>query len=305
MAVLFEKMGMLVILLILGYLCAKIKLVGPEFNKGLSKLIMNFFIVGMILSSVVNKEISLTPQETAYGFLMMVIMYVICFAIAFLSPRLFKKSGGDLAMYTLLIAFTNNGFIGFPVVSAVLGDGALFFASLSNIPFNLLLYSLGVIMLQNGEKSELKLRQFLSTPLIATLVAAVIFVFRIPIPAVIDDTLDSISAATVPLSMICIGLSLSSVSIGEVFTKPRLYVINFIRLIVCPLAVWFVLHFFITDPIMLGTIIIVSACPSAVVCTILGIQYGRDGVESSESIFLSTVLSMLTMPLLISVLGLG
>ena len=63
MSVLFEKMAMLVILLALGYLCARLKLVGPEFNKGLSKLVINFFLVGMILSSVINKEMELTGAE--------------------------------------------------------------------------------------------------------------------------------------------------------------------------------------------------------------------------------------------------
>ena len=63
MSVLLEKMAMLVILLALGYLCARLKLVGPEFNKGLSKLVINFFLVGMILSSVINKEMELTGAE--------------------------------------------------------------------------------------------------------------------------------------------------------------------------------------------------------------------------------------------------
>ena len=65
------------------------------------------------------------------------------------------------------------------------------------------------------------------------------------------------------------------------------------------------LHFFITDIVMLGSIVIVAACPPAVVCAILGMDYGRDGVEASETIFVGTVLSMFTIPLLISLLGLS
>lgn len=305
MSVLFEKMAMLVILLALGYLCARLKLVGPEFNKGLSKLVINFFLVGMILSSVMNKEMELTGAEALTGFLMLALMMLICFAIAWISPGVLGIKDGDKGMYRMLVAFMNNGFMGFPIVAAIYGEGAVFFASLSNIPFNLLLYSAGVMLLREGSEGEkFKLRNAINAPLVATLIATIILVLKIPVPAIIDDTVDTISSATVPLSMMCIGLSLGSVSLKDAFVHPRLYGLSFVRLVVCPLIVWFVMSFFITNPVILGTIVILSACPSAVICSILGIENGRDGIESSEAVFLCTVLSMITIPLLVSVLNL-
>ncbi len=305
MSVLFEKMAMLVILLALGYLCARLKLVGPEFNKGLSKLVINFFLVGMILSSVINKEMELTGAEALTGFLMLALMMLICFAIAWISPGVLRIKDGDKGMYRMLVAFMNNGFMGFPIVAAIYGEGAVFFASLSNIPFNLLLYSAGVMLLREGSEGEkFKLRNAINAPLVATLIATIILVLKIPVPVIIDDTVDTISSATVPLSMMCIGLSLGSVSLKDAFVHPRLYGLSFVRLVVCPLIVWFVMSFFITNPVILGTIVILSACPSAVICSILGIENGRDGIESSEAVFLCTVLSMITIPLLVSVLNL-
>ena len=305
MSVLFEKMAMLVILLALGYLCARLKLVGPEFNKGLSKLVINFFLVGMILSSVINKEMELTGAEALTGFLMLALMMLICFAIAWISPGALRIKDGDKGMYRMLVAFMNNGFMGFPIVAAIYGEGAVFFASLSNIPFNLLLYSAGVMLLREGSEGEkFKLRNAINAPLVATLIATIILVLKIPVPVIIDDTVDTISSATVPLSMMCIGLSLGSVSLKDAFVHPRLYGLSFVRLVVCPLIVWFVMSFFITNPVILGTIVILSACPSAVICSILGIENGRDGIESSEAVFLCTVLSMITIPLLVSVLNL-
>lgn len=305
MSVLFEKMAMLVILLALGYLCARLKLVGPEFNKGLSKLVINFFLVGMILSSVMNKEMELTGAEALTGFLMLALMMLICFAIAWISPGVLRIKDGDKGMYRMLVAFMNNGFMGFPIVAAIYGEGAVFFASLSNIPFNLLLYSAGVMLLREGSEGEkFKLRNAINAPLVATLIATIILVLKIPVPVIIDDTVDTISSATVPLSMMCIGLSLGSVSLKDAFVHPRLYGLSFVRLVVCPLIVWFVMNFFITNPVILGTIVILAACPSAVICSILGIENGRDGIESSEAVFLCTVLSMITIPLLVSVLNL-
>ena len=238
MSVLFEKMAMLVILLALGYLCARLKLVGPEFNKGLSKLVINFFLVGMILSSVINKEMELTGAEALTGFLMLALMMLICFAIAWISPGVLRIKDGDKGMYRMLVAFMNNGFMGFPIVAAIYGEGAVFFASLSNIPFNLLLYSAGVMLLREGSEGEkFKLRNAINAPLVATLIATIILVLKIPVPAIIDDTVDTISSATVPLSMMCIGLSLGSVSLKDAFVHPRLYGLSFVRLVVCPLIV--------------------------------------------------------------------
>ena len=305
MIVLIEKMALLVMLLALGYLCARLKLVGPEFNKGLSKLVINVFLAGMILSSVINKKLEMTGGDVAFGLLMMTLSMLICVGIGWLSPTLLRIKDGDKGMYRILAAFMNNGFMGFPLVAAVYGENAVFFASLSNIPFNLLLYTAGVMLLQKGDKNtKFSIKSVINVPIVATLIAVVIFIFEIPMPKLVDDVADTLSAATVPLSMMCVGLSLGSVSLKEALLQPRLYGISLVRLLICPLAVWLVLRIFITNPVILGTIVILSACPSAIICTILGIQYGRDGVESSEAIFISTMLSMITIPLLISVLGL-
>ena len=305
MIVLIEKMALLVMLLALGYLCARLKLVGPEFNKGLSKLVINVFLAGMILSSVINKKLEMTGGDVAFGLLMMTLSMLICVGIGWLSPTLLRIKDGDKGMYRILAAFMNNGFMGFPLVAAVYGENTVFFASLSNIPFNLLLYTVGVMLLQKGDKStKFSIKSVINVPIVATLIAFVIFIFEIPMPKLVDDVADTLSAATVPLSMMCVGLSLGSVSLKEALMQPRLYGISLVRLLICPLAVWLVLRIFITNPVILGTIVILSACPSAIICTILGIQYGRDGVESSEAIFISTMLSMITIPLLISVLGL-
>ena len=305
MTVLLEKMALLLILLALGYLCARLKLVGPEFNKGLSKLVINVFLAGMILSSVINKKLEMTGGDVAFGLLMMTLSMLICIGIGWLSPTLLRIKDGDKGMYRMLSAFMNNGFMGFPLVAAVYGEDTVFFASLSNIPFNLLLYTVGIMLLQKGDKdTKFSIKSVINVPIAATLIAVVIFVFEIPMPKLVDDVADTISAATVPLSMMCVGLSLGSVSLKEALLQPRLYGISLVRLLICPLAVWLVLRIFITNPVILGTIVLLSACPSAIICTILGIQYGRDGVESSEAIFISTMLSMITIPLLISVLGL-
>ena len=305
MTVILEKMAMLVIFLAGGYVFARLKVVGPEFNKGLSKLVINFFLVGLILSSVVNKEFDMTGKEIIFSLLLWCVMMAVSVTVGWLTPRVFRMKSGDKGMYSLMVGFMNNGFMGFPLAAAVYGTDVLFFAALSNIPFNLLLYTLGIVILNSGEgKQKLELKRVLNAPIIATLAAIVILALRIRMPLFVEDTLSYMSSATVPLSMMCIGVSLGGVSLKDAFCHPKLYLVSLMRLIVCPLLTWLILRGIITDPVMLGTIVLLAATPTAVICTILGIEYGRDGIESSEGILLSTVLSMLTIPLLIFVLGL-
>lgn len=307
MLVIFEKMALLVIFLALGYVCAKIKLVGPEFNKGLSKMVMNVFVAGMILSSVINKDLGMTKGEMLFGIGMLMLMQIICLIVGYLTPTVLRIKNGDKGMYRLVTSFSNLGFMGVPVISSVYGENAIFLASLGNIPFNIFFYTIGVMFLQGSgdNKEHINIKSMINVPVIATIIATVIFMFEIPMPMIIDDVADMLSDACIPLSMMCIGLSLGNVSIKDAFVHLRLYGVNFMRLIVAPVVVWFVLKFFITDTVMLGSIVIIAACPPAVVCAILGMDYGRDGVEASEAIFVGTVMSMFTIPLILSVLGLN
>lgn len=305
MLVIIEKMGLLTIMLAIGYMCAKLKLVGPDFNKGLSKLVINVFLAGMILSSVINKQLEMSGSDVAFGIGMLTLMSLISLGIGIITPSVLRFKGGDTGMYRILVAFGNVGFVGLPIISAVYGAEVVFFAALVNIPFNLLMYTVGVMQLQDGgDNKKFQLKKALNVPIIATLIATVIFIFEIPMPLIVEDTASTVGAACVPLSMMSVGLSLGNVSIKEALTQPRLYAVNIVRLIIVPLATWGVLQFIIDDPVMLGTVVIMSACPPAIVCPILGMDYGRDGAEGSEAVFIGSILSIVTVPILISVLGL-
>ena len=301
-----SKMFTLLILLIIGYICAKLNITTKEFNKVASKVAINVFFFAMIISSVANKEIPMTGSELAFGIGMMFAYMLICLGIAVIMPRVLRMKDGDIGMYELLVGFMNTSFIGYPVIQAMYGEESVFFASTSGIPFNLAIYTIGIIMLtkNRGDGTKLNFKNILTPPLIATVISIFIFAFKIPVPTIIDETCDLMAGAAIPLSMFVVGSSLGDVPLKETFTDKRMYLLSFVRLIVCPLVVWLLLKPIISNPVMLGTIVILAAAPMPVIATILGIQYGRDGVESSKGIFLSTVLSMVTMPAIIYFFGL-
>lgn len=136
-------------------------------------------------------------------------------------------------------------------------------------------------------------------PLLATLLALLIFLVNIPMPGVVKELIGTMSAATMPLSMIVIGSSLGRVSLLEVFKEKSLYFMSLVRLVITPLLTMPLLKLVTTDPILLGAMLIIAGCPSAVLVTVLAIQYGLDAEFTSKGILLDTVLSMITLPALV------
>lgn len=301
-SVLIPKMIVFVVLMVIGYLCAKTNFAGREFTKDASKMVINVFMSATIINSVLVSDARLSGGELLQVMLVLCMSVGVCWVLAAISCRLVGL-GDKAPLFELLIAVMNNMFIALPVVETLFGSQAVFYCSLSCIPFNILLYTFGIYRLQGGEgKGSVRLRDIFSVPLLATLAALVIFLLQPPVPPVLKELASTMSSATMPLSMIVIGSSLGSVSLLDAFKKGKLYLMCVLRLLLCPLLVW-LLAGLITDDLMLRvTATIIAAAPSGVVVSVLAIQYDRDAVFTSEGVLLSTVFSMLTIPLIVSVI---
>lgn len=300
-SVLIPKMTVFVVLMVIGYLCAKTHFAGAEFTRDASKMVINVFMSATIINSVLVSDARLSGRELLQVMLVLCLSVGVCWILGAVSCRLLKL-GDKAPLFELLVAVMNNMFIALPVVETLFGSQAVFYCSLSCIPFNVLLYTFGVYRLQGGEGSVVRVKDIFSVPLLATLAALLIFVLRPPVPPVAKELASTMSAATMPLSMIVIGSSLGSVSLLDAFKKGKLYLMCAIRLLLCPLLVW-LLAGPLTDDLMLRTTAtVIAAAPSGVVVSVLAIQYERDAVFSSEGILLSTVFSMLTIPLVVSLI---
>lgn len=301
-SVLIPKMIVFVVLMVIGYLCAKTNFAGREFTKDASKMVINVFMSATIINSVLVSDARLSGGELLQVMLVLCMSVGVCWVLAAISCRLVGL-GDKAPLFELLIAVMNNMFIALPVVETLFGSQAVFYCSLSCIPFNILLYTFGIYRLQGGEgKGSVRLRDIFSVPLLATLAALVIFLLQPPVPPVVKELASTMSAATMPLSMIVIGSSLGAVSLLDAFKKGKLYLMCVLRLLLCPLLVW-LLAGLMTDDLMLRvTATIIAAAPSGVVVSVLAIQYDRDAVFTSEGVLLSTVFSMLTIPLIVSVI---
>ena len=298
-SVLIPKMIVFVVLMVIGYLCAKTNFAGREFTKDASKMVINVFMTATIINSVLVSDACLSGGELLQVMLVLCMSMGVCWVLAAVSCRLMGL-GEKAPLFELLVAVMNNMFIALPVVETLFGSQAVFYCSLSCIPFNVLLYTFGIYRLQGGDRQGgVRLKDIFSVPLLATLVALAIFLLHPPVPPVVKELASCMSAATMPLSMIVIGSSLGTVSLLDAFKNGKLYVMSAIRLLLCPLLVWLLAGWMTDDLMLRTTATIIAAAPSGVVVSVLAIQYGRDAVFTSEGVLLSTVFSMLTIPLVV------
>lgn len=151
----------------------------------------------------------------------------------------------------------------------------------------------------NGSAKGMNVKNAISAPLVATIIAVAFFMTGIKLPDPVVQCFDIIGGGTVPMSMLVVGASLGSISVKQALSDWRVYVVSFVRLIVSPLVTWLVLRLFIHDEMLLGVSVILAACPTAMIATALAIRGNRDEAYASQIIFVSTVLSAVTMPLMI------
>ena len=247
-------MAMLILIMLLGYLCARIGITGPEFNKRVTPLMVTVLMPATILNSVLG-----APAFQAI----------------------------EIVDYILVLT----------VMVAIFGEEMVFFASLCNIPFNLALYSSSASQL-SPEGGRVRWQDVLNAPVIATLLSIVLLLTRVPVPGVIADTISAVSGVTIPLSMIVIGTSLGAISVRAALADWRVYVVSAVRLLVCPLLTWAVLRPFVSGD-LLGIPVLLAACPTAMLVTALCLQYDRSDAFASKCIFINTILSAATIPLVI------
>ncbi len=298
------KMLIFVILMLTGYIFARKGLAGPEFTKTASNLVINIFMSATIINSVLRISPDMVEMNFGIIFLVLTISMVTGFVLAAIAGRFIPvvKNGGGL--FRLLMAAPNSMFIALPVLDQLFGPVAVFYCSLSAIHFNVIIYTYGVWLLKRGTgENKVNLKDVLTVPLIFTIIAAVIFFVQPPIPRVISELCGSISGATMPMSMIVIGTSLGRVNLLDTFKNGKLYFVSFFKLIFIPAVVWFLCSFVTTDPVLLTSAVILAASPTAIVISILSIQYNGSGEFASEGILHSTVLSMAIIPMWVYILN--
>ena len=303
MSALLTKLALFVIVILIGMIGAKKKILKADFNRGLTWLVINVFLVASIFSSVLSMDASsLSAREFGTIMLLLWVTYLLTYLISGIVIRLLPIKDEKAAQLELLMSSVNTLFITLPVVETIYGAKGAFIVALGCIPFNVIIYTYGIARLRGSREGGFRLKDILSAPLLATVAATLLFLLRVPVPGAVRGILSSLSAATVPLSMLLVGSSLGNIKLAKALRDKSMILLAAERFLLAPLITFFVMKLFGVDPMLRNIMVITAATPSAIIVTALSIQNGTDGEYSSEGILVTTLLSMITLPITVYLL---
>ena len=287
-------------LVVVGYIAGRLGYMGGEFDKKLSSLVINFTCPALILSSAMTGEL---PDRRLILPLLGIstLTYVILSVVAFLLPRYLTRKKEDEGIVGFALMFGNVGFMGYPVVASIFGHQAVFYAAVLNVVNTFAVFTIGTILivgdLSDGKRFQKKV--LYSTPMLSAYLAILIVALGIDnIPDIISQPLTMLGNITVPAALLIIGSSMSQLSARSMLGNLTIYTTTVFRLLLIPIGSYFLCSALGFDPYVVNINTVVIAMPVATYGTILCLKYNRDTTLITEVTLITTLLSMLTIPLL-------
>ena len=297
----FEQMLVLLVAIIAGYAANKRGFLGGETDKKITDLLLNFVTPSLILASVLTSEDLPGLREILSVMEVAAVYYAVSFTFVWLGARLLGGTPAQRGVWRFSMAFSNVGFIGYPVAMALYGPKGLFYAVILALPFNLLSFTLGPLMLGGGARFHWK--QLFTPCIIASVLSLVLALTRLQPPAVITESLDFLGSIAIPLSLVLVGSLLAPLPVREMLGTPRIWCLTVLRLLVMPLVLFVILRATgLSNEMVRGIAVVQMGMPVAVTGSLLCMQCSGDAQTMAQSTFLTTLASIVSIPLLVSVL---
>lgn len=279
----------------MGFALFKGKKITLAGSKDLATLLLWLVVPAMLINSFCVPYSAEKLREFGVSFLLGLLALLLSMG---LSALLFRKD----ALENLAVAFSNAGFMGIPLVKQSLGEEAVFYLVGFVAAINLFQWCYGLFLL-GGQKSKGSWKGVLTSPVVlGSLIGFLIFVTGLgdKLPGVVDGALKGVAAVNAPLAMIVLGVYLAQTRLQSLITTPRLYLLSGARLALIPLVTLAVFTLLpVSTPIRL-TVLIAASAPIGSNAAVYAQIYGRDYPYACKAVAQSTVLSILTLPLMVT-----
>lgn len=301
--VLLNNLVGLFLLLGAGFISMKLNLVSAAASSHFTALLMKVTLPATIFTAMLRPFDAAFLRDSVVMFLLGMGLFLGFALVCLPLSRLFRVKEGGRGMWMICCTFCNNGFMGYPVILALFGEDGLALAAMMGISFNLLIYTLGakqVLMdAEPGKTVVLSWKKLIFTGVNgSTVLGLVFFCLQLEVPAAVLTPLQHLANITTPLSMFLIGMTLARGSIREMFRERDAFSACFVRLLALPVLTWAVLKALpFSNPLIPCVVLITMSMPSPAVSGVLAEQYGCNTKLSAQIVFLSSLLCILTIPL--------
>ena len=291
-------MVILFTIVVLGYVLCKLGYMGDKFDQKLSAIVIDITAPALILSSVMGDELpdrTLIVPLLGVGFL----TYILLLVFGFYVPRFISRAHDEQGMIGFALMFANVGFIGYPIVASIFGHEAIFYAALLNVPNTFFIFTAGVMLIK-GEYSIRRLnpKVLFGPGLMAAFVAALLVALNVRTPDLIARPITMVGNITVPASLMIIGSAMARLPLRDIIGNARVYIVSVLRLVVVPLSIYFFFRVCGVSDIINDINTVVIAMPVASFGTMFCMKYGRNPKLMTELTFVTTVGSIITIPLI-------
>ena len=302
LAAFYTRLGSIAIILALGFILGKLKLISDKTNKELTNLLLVVFMPASLFvafpSSYDEASASLFFSGLAGGALAMLLLTILAKII--FNKKWFKGELGFESQFAMI--FNNATFLGYPIVASTFGPSGILAYCGFIISFNIALFSYGIWLFERKITPKLFTSIVFNPNIIAVILGMVVFLVGINLPDFLTDSVRYVGGATTPLSIICIGYMLSQAKLLTVFKKWRLSLTAIIQLTLGPLVTFGILKLLNFPIEVIQVCTLIQALPTATSLGLFAVKYGGNATESSELVTISTLFSIVTMPLMVFLL---
>jgi malate permease and related proteins len=287
------------ILIAVGYIITKKGIFGPEARRDMTNVVIYIILPCNIFHSF---EMALSIDMLRECAIVFIIGFAAQLIYMLLNKCLYQRFPVERRVVMQYATITNNvGFMGLPVIASVFGATGALYTSIILIPMRLFMWTSGLSLFTSSDKKQ-QLRQLATHPAIWAVILGFAYLFSpVRLPEFLSGSINVIGSCLTAMSMIVVGSILSEVNFRSLLDKACFYYSAF-RLILIPAITFVVLRLMSIDPVVTGVAVLASGMPAATITAMLAKKYGADSAFASKLIFVSTLLSLVTLPIIAEIL---
>ncbi len=291
----FNQIMEMFLIIIIGVVCFKTKLIDEATNKKLSNILLMLILPFVIFVSYQRESSEELLNGLIISFVLAFISHIFGIAMSYL---LLRGKNKDLVIERFAVIYSNCAFIGIPLVDGIFGSEGVFYLTAYMTVFNLLLWTQGVVMMIGKQDKKTMLKTLISPTMIAIVLGIAFFTTQIRLPSILLHSFDYVASMNTPFAMLIAGVTIGQTNIKKVFGKVRIYLVTFIKLLFIPTVLLLIYSRFPIAKTVLATSILAVACPTAATGTLFAIRYDKNALYASEIFTITSLLSMITIPLI-------
>lgn len=290
---------MIFLLIIPGIIFRKKDIISAAQSDGISSLAVNITWPCLVVDAMQMDFSAAVLKDSGYMMAAAMVVFAMTAVVTLVLSKLLRLDNSKRYITAFMLLFGNTGFIGIPVIRALYGTEAVFFAAILEMVNDVVIFTIGMMLIQMsaGAKLRFEPKLFLNPGLIGVIVGLLLFLLDIRLPEVIGGAVEMVGDATTPLTMFLIGYQLVGLKAKEILKDASIYVISFTKLLIVPVLALIVLRVAVGDFSLLEKVLIMSfAMPAGSVSVIFSQQYRGETAFATKTVLLSTLFSIVTIP---------